>query len=135
MSSDDYETDLWLLEMFEGWFDPCPLGALETPFDGLECQWEDQTFVNPPYSNPLPWVTKAIKQNQAFGYRIVILLKHDSSTEWFRRLHEAGARFLMINGRLKFRQAASAPFASMLAVLPYQHLNGVQRRIDEFETA
>src|SRR2546421_2738438 len=38
-------------------FDPCPIGAN----DGLHCHWPDDqvVFINPPFSNPLPWVRRA----------------------------------------------------------------------------
>ena len=76
-------------------------------------------FVNPPYSNPSAWVMKAIEEARN-GLPVVLLLKHDSSTEWFRLLHEAGARFIMINKRLKHRTGRSAAFPSVLAVLNHE---------------
>ena len=116
--SDDYPTDLWLKSIFKDWFDPCTLHSLETrpEFDGLVADWHDPTFVNPPYSNPKPWVQKAIRES-SYGIRVVMLLKHDSSTEWYRLLHEARAHFLMINGRLKHGTGKSANFPSILVVL------------------
>tara|TARA_Y100000310_G_scaffold112391_1_gene110885 strand:+ start:497 stop:850 length:354 start_codon:yes stop_codon:yes gene_type:complete len=115
MSGDNYATDTWLLDLFDGWFDPCPLDP-EWSSDGLLMAWPDRTFVNPPYSSPLKWVEKAIYEHQD-GKTIVLLLKYDSSTKWFRLLHEAGANFLYPHGRLKFRTGKSAPFPSLLAVL------------------
>ena len=116
--SDDYATDAWLLQIFNDWFDPCELHSLETrpEFDGLIADWHDPTFVNPPYSDPKPWVQKAIRESN-YGIRVVMLLKHDSSTEWYRLLHEAGAHFLMINGRMKHGTGKSANFPSVLVVL------------------
>lgn len=114
--SDDYSSDQWILDLFDGWFDPCPLGGA-VYMDGLNLQdWSDQTYVNPPYSNPLPWVEKAILESKK-GYTIAMLLKHDSSTEWWRRLHEAGAQFLMVNGRLKHGVGTSAAFPSVIVIL------------------
>jgi len=66
---------------------------------------------------------KGIRSHQKNHSTIVFLLKHDSSTEWYRLLHEAGARFLMFNGRLSFggeytkNSKSVAPFPSLLAVL------------------
>tara|TARA_Y100000004_G_scaffold89474_1_gene100375 strand:+ start:618 stop:959 length:342 start_codon:yes stop_codon:yes gene_type:complete len=106
------------------WYDPCPIDHNpKIDKDGLEVDWEYYyrrsgyigAFVNPPYSNPLPWVKKAIAASKKMP--VVMLLKHDSSTEWFRLLHEAGARFLMINKRLKHRTGKGAAFPSVLAVL------------------
>ena len=82
-------------------------------------------YVNPPYSNPLPWVEKAIYEIDKYpDSTIVMLLKHDSSTRWFRMLHEAGATFLMFQGRLDFDSpdglgivGSCASFPSVLVVL------------------
>lgn len=127
--TDHYRTDEWILEMFEGWFDPCPYEPLwgvedlrtsnPVMINGLERSWGRQTFCNPPYSNPLPWVRKAIDEvNSNLSVDIVVLLlKHDSSTEWYRLLHEHGARFLMVNKRLKHQTGVGCPFPSLMAVL------------------
>lgn len=132
---DNYETDSWIQAMFPIspsyaecgqdpalWFDPCPLDPNWTR-NGLECAWLNRTFVNPPYSNPMPWIKKGIYLNETAGINVVFLLKHDSSTRWFALLQEAGAKFLMINGRLKYNTGRSANFPSVLAVLegmPYK---------------
>ncbi len=116
--SDHYQTDKWLMEIFTGWFDPCPhIEYIEgiSP-NGLEIPWLNCTFVNPPYSNPLPWVEKAIEESRT-GKKIVMLLKHDSSTKWYRMLIEHGAKILMFQGRLQYRTGSSAPFPSILVVL------------------
>lgn len=86
--SDQFPSDDWVLQMFEGWFDPCPLNS-EPIVDGLLIDWPDRTFVNPPYSNPLPWVEKGVREMQR-GRRVAFLLKADTSTRWFRLLHEWG---------------------------------------------
>jgi len=101
-AGDNWATDPWLFGIFEGWFDPCPLDP-DFLVDGLELDWSsyDKVFVNPPYSKPLPWVRKAISTRRE-GQVIVMLLRHDSSTQWWRELHEAGARFLAIIGRLQY---------------------------------
>ncbi len=114
---DKYPSDPWILEMFEGWYDPCPIDYHEGDSDALDQYlWPDRTFVNPPYSNPLPFVQKAIASTQELGSMVVMLLKHDSSTEWFRLIHEAGGHIMMINGRLKHGTGRSAPFPSILVV-------------------
>lgn len=77
----------------------------------------DGTFVNPPYSDPEPWVDKAIEESKK-GKRIVMLLRVDTSTRWFAKLHECGAHFAWINGRVHFSgEGRPANFASMLAFL------------------
>lgn len=115
MSNDNYATDNRLMELFNDWFDPCPLN--ENPLiNGLNIEWKDKTYVNPPYSKPLVWVEKAIEENKK-GKTIVMLLRMDTSTKWFKELQEAGALFLWINGRLRFNNLKPANFPSMLVIL------------------
>lgn len=113
--SDQFPTDYWLYTVFEDWFDPCPLD--ENPsINGLEIEWYDRTYINPPYSNPLPWVRKAIETSKE-GKRVVMLLKFDSTTKWFKLLMQANAHILYVGERLKHGGNYSAPFASMLVIL------------------
>tara|TARA_Y100000004_G_scaffold61526_1_gene68871 strand:- start:1624 stop:2010 length:387 start_codon:yes stop_codon:yes gene_type:complete len=114
-SGDSFRSDKWLLDVFNGWFDPCPYDP-EYSIDGLTLDWQNYTYVNPPYSNPLPWVKKAIQESRA-GKTVVMLLKHDSSTKWWQLLHEANAKFLPIIGRLKYQTGRACAFPSILVVL------------------
>ncbi len=114
---DNWATPKWVMEIFKDWYDPCPLNP--TPkVDGLRriMEWEDKTFVNPPYSNPLPWVEKAIEESKK-GKTIVMLLNVDTSTKWFAKLNEANAHFLWFAERLKFSEKDASPRPSMLVVL------------------
>ena len=115
--NDECATPCWIKEgLFAGWYDPCPLSQGLVERDGLNSDWVgDRIFLNPPYSNPMPWVEKAIAESKK-GKVVVLLLKHDSSTKWYAKLHEAGAHFLPIMGRLNFTGKV-APFPSVLVVL------------------
>ena len=115
MNNDNYATDKKIMEMFKDWYDPCPLND-NPEIDGLKLDWKDKTYVNPPYSKPLPWIEKAIEENKK-GKRIVMLLRMDTSTKWFAKLQEAGATFMWINGRLRFNTGKPAPFPSMIVLL------------------
>lgn len=110
--TDDYATPTHIKRLFKGWFDPCPL---EPSCDGLEIPWGERTFVNPPYSNPAPWVEKAIAEAKD-GKTVVMLLRVDTSTKWFARLVQADAEMLWFSRRLHFSKGP-ANFASMLVVL------------------
>jgi hypothetical protein len=116
--NDEYATPNWIKDgLFAGWFDPCPLGHGLVEQDGLNSEWAgDRIFVNPPYSRPLPWVEKAILESKK-GKTVALLVKHDSSTKWWAKLHEAGAHFLPLLGRLHFNGGAPAPFPSVLVIL------------------
>lgn len=113
--SDQFPSDKWILSCFKEWFDPCPLND-KPMIDGLNIEWKDRTYVNPPYSNPKAWVIKAIEEAKK-GKRIVLLLKHDSSTEWYRLLHEYGAEFCLIGKRLKHQTGKTSNFPSVLVFL------------------
>ena len=114
--NDNYATDKRIMELFNDWFDPCPLNN-NPKVDGLKIDWKDKTYVNPPYSKPLPWVLKAIEENKK-GKLIVMLLRMDTSTKWFKELQENNAVFLWVNGRLRFGDTNKpANFPSMLVVL------------------
>ena len=129
MEADLYETPSWLKELFEDWFDPCPIseGKLRE-FDGLG-EWKNKTFVNPPYSKPLVWVEKAIEENKK-GKTIALLLKLDCSTKWFLKLMDAKAHIILINERVKFNGVAP-PFPSMLAILEGNLKDRTQQAIKE----
>ena len=113
--NDNYATDERIMELFNNWYDPCPLND-NPQINGLNLEWEDKTYVNPPYSKPLPWVEKAILENHK-GKTIVMLLRMDTSTKWFKLLQENNAIFLWINGRLRFNNMKPANFPSMLVIL------------------
>jgi hypothetical protein len=111
--SDEWKTPDDFMQFFQEFDDP----ALSGKIDGLTREWNDPTYCNPPYSNPLPWVKKAIQEADN-GKRVIMLLRHDSSTEWWRLLHEHGAYFLAVIGRLHFSGGGPANFASVLIMLP-----------------
>ena len=113
MKADEWKTPPDLYSFFQAWDDP----ALPGHHDGLTRQWQDPTYCNPPYSDPRPWVEKAIAEARR-GTRVVMLLPHDSSTEWWRLLHEEGAYFAAVLGRIRFSGAGPARFASIFVFLP-----------------
>lgn len=115
---DSWATPKWLMKVFEDWYDPCPLDSdhMFELKDGLSENWKDKTYVNPPYSNLLPWVKKAIEESKK-GKTIVMLLNVDTSTKWFRLLQEANAHFIWFAERLKFSEKGASPRPSMLVVL------------------
>ena len=114
------KTPNWILNLFDmnrntRWFDPCPLNP---DFDGLKLKnWKYNNFINPPYSNPTPWIDKAIEEWKK-GCTVVLLLPCDVSTKWFRKLQEVRAHILFPNERLNFGGLKEkARWGSMLVVL------------------
>ncbi len=90
--------------------DPCPLHGI----CGLERDWGTSVFMNPPYSNPTPWVKKAYEQSLK-GSLVVGLLRGDTSTRWFHDWVLDKAELQFVKGRIKFN-GKPAPFASIIAI-------------------
>lgn len=64
-------------------FDPCP----ENPgFDGLSIEWGATNYVNPPYNDIAPWVTKALAERDRIGATSVFLVPFRPHTKYFRDL-------------------------------------------------
>jgi hypothetical protein len=112
MKDDTYATPKWLIDLFEGWFDPCPLN-FNPEIDGLSIEWKDKTYVNPPYSEPLKWVEKAINEMNKRKL-IVMLLRADSSTKYFQLCQQHG-EVIYFGRRIKFN-GKTPYFASMLVI-------------------
>ena len=114
--SDKWETPNWLMVHFQNHYDPCPANR-NPSFDGLKVKWKSPVYVNPPYSNPLPWVEKAIREREC-GVDVVLLLRVDTSTKWYRLLMEQNPHIAFFNERVKFKGSKGSPnFCSMLVFL------------------
>jgi len=123
--SDSRETPDWLMELFEGWFDPCPLD-INPQVDGLSLDWKDKTYVNPPYSNPSKWVMKAIEENKK-GKTIALLIRFDPTTQYFKALLDIGCHIFFCGERLVFKDVLKSisyksPFPSCLVILSKKSL-------------
>lgn len=114
-NTDDWATPKYIYEqaMAKGMFDPCPLCSL---VDGLKIDWGKSNFVNPPYSQLKRWIEKSI-QEHAKGRRVLLLIPARTDTKAFKLLFEYGSIITFISGRLRFNEANSAPFPSMLVDL------------------
>ena len=114
-NTDDWATPKFIYEqaMAKGMFDPCPLCSL---VDGLQIEWGKSNFVNPPYSQLKRWIEKSIKEH-AKGRKVVLLIPARTDTKAFKLLFEYGSKITFITGRLRFNEANTAPFPSMLVNL------------------
>ncbi len=105
-AGDSYQTPEWLYRALDAEFrftlDPCPLNPAFDPAihqDGLLLDWTGQRiWCNPPYSNILPWVGKAITSRAL----TVFLLPVRTEMEWFFLLREAGAELRFLRKRISF---------------------------------
>ena len=97
-------------------FDPCP--SDNANFNGLEIDWKERNYINPPYGRVIGlWIEKAYRESLK-GKICVMLLPARTDTKWFHNIimpYASEIRFL--KGRLKFDdQENSAPFPSMIVV-------------------
>lgn len=59
-------------------------------------------FVNPPYSNPMPFVKRAAEIAKS-GHLVVMLLPADKSTKWYQVIQENASEVIdIIGGRINF---------------------------------
>ena len=85
-------------------FDPCPYNEGEIINDGLEAEWGESNFVNPPYSLKLKelFVKKGIEEMKK-GKLCVFLIPVSTSTKLFHKYIKPNATEIdFIEGRIKF---------------------------------
>ncbi len=95
-------------------FDPCPVNP---NFDGLNAQWGDVNFVNPPYGRKLPkWIEKGYEV-YLHGKTVVFLIPSRTDTRWWHSYIMKADEIRFIKGRLKFDEHKnSAPFPSCIVI-------------------
>ncbi len=79
-----------------------------------------KVWLNPPYSNPLPWIEKAIEQTEK-GVFTLGLLPADTSTKWFHLLTTTpNVTLVYAKGRIRFllggERQGSPKFGSVFAL-------------------
>lgn len=63
----------------------------------------ERIWINPPFSNPLAFVKRAVELFENHNCLVVMLLPIDISTEWFSLIAEKATEIrLIVGGRLKF---------------------------------
>ena len=110
--TDNWKTPIWLKDVMLAF---CDVTEDKEKFDCLTNDWTEKLgdkwgyYLNPPYSDPLPFVLKAIQQHKAHALPVILLLKHDSTTKWYRALADAGAHFLYCEERLHYSESKDSP--------------------------
>ena len=103
--SDKWQTppDLYdrLNEEFHFDFDPCPIDWKEGDPDGLQIEWGESNFVNPPYSNVANWIEKAHCEWKK-GKRVVMLINAITDTIAFHKYIVGQAEVRFLKGRVSF---------------------------------
>lgn len=106
-SSDDYYTPSWVFEALNEHFDldVCapPGGGPFVPTDryytevedGLACSWSGFVWMNPPFSNPLPWILRFLEHGNGLA------LVPTSSGKWMDHLWNDASGWLVLR-RINF---------------------------------
>lgn len=120
--SDNYATPLAfynkLNDEFNFDFDPCPFKH-DMSWNGLDVDWIGNVYVNPPYSNIEPFVSKAIIEiDKGNCDMAVFLIPIRSDTKyWHNLIMEKASEIRFVKGRLNFNESKSpAPFPVVLVI-------------------
>lgn len=108
LTSDDYYTPRWIFDALQITFDidvaSPPGGPPFTPChkyfsqldDGLIQPWEGTVFLNPPFTDITPWVTKWLEHANG------VILVPFSKSKWFDRIWNSDAATCALPYNLKF---------------------------------
>lgn len=126
-ATDNWCTPKWLTDLLGYWdLDPCSnvqstvqscercqleqsTDECVVSNDGLALAWGARSvFVNPPYSNPLPWAMKLAAHNAPW----CALVKLDPSTRWWAALMEASPTIAPFRKRLRFESTPASESVS-----------------------
>jgi len=105
-------------------FDPCPLRSTS---DGLLLDWIGNIYINPPYSNILPFIEKGIAEiRKGNAQTLVYLIPIRSDTKyWHTLIMPLAKEIKFVKGRLNFNESKSpAPFPCVLVIFD-KKLNGI----------
>lgn len=104
--------ELWREFKFD--FDPCPPNP---KFNGLNINWGERNFVNPPYGREIgKWIKKGYEEWQK-GKLVVFLIPSRTDTLWWHSWIMGADEIRFIKGRLKFDDSGNpAPFPSCIAI-------------------
>lgn len=114
--SDEWFTPEWLIELARTVLgtidlDPASCATAQTVVkasqyytiqdDGLALPWQGRAFLNPPYSKPLAWVSKALEEYQSRRLtEAIILTGNDTSIKWAQLLLQHAQGLCFPSGRL-----------------------------------
>jgi len=105
IANDHWATPKWLYDKLDAEFhfdfDPCPLHAT---FNGLEIDWGNCNFVNPPYNrHDKPKFIRKAYEEWLKGKTCVLLIPAAVSTKDFHELILPNAEVRFLKGRVAFQ--------------------------------
>jgi phage N-6-adenine-methyltransferase len=132
---DEYYTPRWVFETLNVKFDldvcaPIKGSHANAPFwfyeeiDGLAQRWHGNVWMNPPYSNPTPWVDKFIEHRN--GIALIIT----SKAKWFHKLWNDvdGMTLLPVNMKFERHEGfAQIQFQTVLFAYGQENANALKK--------
>lgn len=133
---DEWYTPRWLVEAL-GNFDLDPAAPRRGHWtathcytredDGLALPWFGRVFLNPPYSNPSPWVERLVEHGSA-----IALYFARTDSKWMHRALAAADGVFFIKGRMQFvdineRTFGSATMPSLLLAYGRANVEAIQK--------
>jgi len=95
-------------------FDPCPSNP---KFNGLEIEWKERNFVNPPYGREIGKRIKKGFEEAQKGKLVVFLIPSRTDTTYWHNYIMKADEIRFIKGRLCFDDTGKpAPFPSAVVV-------------------
>jgi phage N-6-adenine-methyltransferase len=136
-TTDDYYTPRWIFDALGLTFDldvACPPeGPINVPAarwytaadDGLAQPWTGRVWMNPPYSNPSPWVARFLEHGNG-----IALLPY-SKSKWLQSLWDSDAAIVYIY-TIKFERLdatlnGSTPFPLGLWALGHDNIEALAK--------
>jgi phage N-6-adenine-methyltransferase len=71
--------------------------------DALKQEWNEDFFMNPPYSEIESWMEKAYEQHRKFNVDALILVFSKTGTKWWHKYVEDKAEIHFQKGRIRFQ--------------------------------
>ena len=94
--ADHVPTPRWFAVLYDGWFDPCPLGSISFLEPDLQ---NPKIFINPGYSRVDEAVERAIDWHKR-GFIVHLLIPIESSTKRAKKLIQYGCQRLYFEKRI-----------------------------------
>lgn len=91
----DFDLDPCAASQRPDWVSPTHYTALE---DGLRCPWNGRVFLNPPFSNTVPWLHKHAEH----GTGIALVPASIESQVWRDVVWKRAKAILLLHGRTRF---------------------------------
>ena len=100
------------------------LNYIDTELNAFFQGWDEDFFMNPPYSEIGKWIKRAYFQTQTHNVQAIILTFAKTDTYWWHQYVEQKAEVHFIRGRIKFlklgtRSKNSAPYPSCWIIYPH----------------